>query len=130
MHTNRGVHAVMLLGELGRVDHHHAIDTGPESALDGGIAVGVELFGVNMAVRIDQDHFRRAPMGMSSRKPARTGLPPSTDAATIIPLDSMPFSLRGCRFATITTLRLTSCSGEYASAIPATSVRGCASPMS
>ena len=36
---------------------------------------------------------------------------PSTLAATIIPLDSMPLSLRGCRLATMTTLRPTICSG-------------------
>src|SRR5215471_3306500 len=54
-----------------------------------------------------------APMGTSSRNPASTGLPSSpTDAATIIPLDSRPRSLRGWRFATNTTLRPISVSGS------------------
>ena len=57
-------------------------------------------------------YLRRAPMGTSSRKPASTGLPPSMEPATIIPLDSMPRSLRGCRLATITTLRPINCAGE------------------
>ena len=56
-------------------------------------------------------HFSRAPTGTSSRNPASTGLPPSSEAATIMPFDSMPRSLRGCRLATITTLRPISCSG-------------------
>src|SRR5215470_20085688 len=116
--------------EFGRVDHHHSFDACGERALDHGVAIGLKLLVVDMTVRIDKLHFRRAPAGMSSWKPARTGLPPSTDAATIIPLDSMPFSFRGCKFATITTLRLSNCSGAYASAIPATMVRGCASPIS
>ena len=71
------------------------IDTGVEGALDGLLAVLVEFRVVEMAVGIDQLHFRRAPTGMSSWKPASTGLPPSTEAATIMPFDSMPFSLRG-----------------------------------
>src|ERR1700693_3854094 len=52
-----------------------------------------------------------APTGTSSKKPARTGLPPSSDAATIIPFDSMPRSLRGARLATITTFRPIKVSG-------------------
>src|SRR5208282_2880559 len=63
------------------------------------------------------------PTGTSSRKLARTGLPPSGEAATIMPLDSRPRNLRGARLATITTLRPISVSGSYASAIPATSWR-------
>ena len=42
-------------------------------------------------------HFNRAPTGTSSRNPASTGFPPSSEAATIIPLDSMPRILRGCQ---------------------------------
>ena len=42
-------------------------------------------------------YFRRAPTGTSSRKPASTGLPSGpAEAATIMPLDSTPRSLRGC----------------------------------
>src|ERR1035438_2394156 len=50
-------------------------------------------------------YLRRAPISTSSRKPARTGRPPSREAATIMPLDSRPRSLRGARLATMTTLR-------------------------
>ncbi len=56
-------------------------------------------------------YFRRAPTGTSSRNPASTGLPSPREAATIMPFDSRPRSLRGCRLATITTLRPTSDSG-------------------
>src|SRR5450432_807741 len=64
------------------------------------------------------------PTGTSSRKLASTGLPSSPkDAATIMPLDSSPRSLRGARLATITTLRPISFSGSYEMAIPATTCR-------
>ena len=92
-------------------DGHHALHAGLAGARDHFVAVGVELLVVQVAVRIDQLHFRRAPMGTSSRKPASTGLPPSMEPATIIPFDSMPRSLRGCRLATITTLRPISSAG-------------------
>ena len=39
------------------------------------------------------------------------GRPPSGLAASTMPFDSMPISLAGLRFATITMLRPTSCSG-------------------
>ena len=87
-------------------DGQHALHAGRARAFDGLVAVGVELAIVQVDVGIDQPHFRRAPTGMSSWNPASTGLPPSTEAATIMPFDSMPFSLRGCKLATITTLRL------------------------
>src|SRR6185295_17626240 len=92
-----------------RADDHHALDSRRESAVDCGLPVGIELGIIQVTVTID--HFRRAPTGTSSRKLARTGLPPSSDAATIIPCDSRPRSLRGARFATITTLRPTRASG-------------------
>src|SRR5450432_556044 len=120
--------------EIGRAiagtDSDHVFHSGRERPFDHLIAIGVKLRAVQVTVGVDQAHFNRAPIGMSSRKPASTGLPPSTDAATIMPLDSMPRSLRGWRFATITTLRPINCSGVYASAIPATKVRGSASAMS
>ena len=60
---------------------------------------------------ISRPYFSLAPTGTSSKNPASTGCPPSSDAATIMPFDSRPRSLRGARFATITTLRPTSVSG-------------------
>src|ERR1700756_3390338 len=56
-------------------------------------------------------YFNLAPIGTSSRKLASTGLPPSSDAATIIPLDSSPRIFLGARFATMTTFLPTSVSG-------------------
>jgi len=121
MDADGGVHKRIAVGQpdsgfkirrpVAGADRHHASDTGGERALDYRLAVFFKLRVVQVAVRIDQVHFRRAPTGMSSWKPASTGLPSSTDAATIIPFDSMPFSLRGCRLATITTLRSTSSVG-------------------
>ena len=77
-------------------------------------AVPVEQ-GSNCFDFLDSDeccsYFNFAPTGTSSKKPANTGLPPSSDAATIIPFDSRPRNLRGARFATITTLRPISVSG-------------------
>src|SRR5690242_16417183 len=92
-------------------NRHQPFNPRRAGALDGLFAVFVELLVVQMAMGIDQLHFSRAPTGMSSRNPASTGLPPSTEAATIIPFDVSPRSLRGCRLATITTLRLIICSG-------------------
>src|ERR1700731_5171043 len=57
-------------------------------------------------------YLSRVPNGTSSRKLASTGLPPSGEAATIMPFDSNPRNLRGARFATITTLRPISVSGS------------------
>ena len=52
------------------------------------------------------NYFRRAPTSTSSWKPVRTGRPSGpTEAATIMPLDSTPRSLRGARFTTTATLR-------------------------
>src|SRR5579872_2372420 len=94
-----------------RANGHHTRDAGCTGALNGRVAVRVELLVIQMTVGIDQCHFRRAPTGMSSRKLASTGLPPSTEAATIMPLDVSPRSLRGARLATMTTLRPISDSG-------------------
>ena len=94
-------------------DGENARDSGCGGALENGVEVVGEALVVEMAVRIDEHrYFRRAPTGTSSRKPARMGLPPSSDAATIMPFDSMPRSLRGCRLATMTTLRPTIFSGS------------------
>ncbi len=121
MHTHRGQHERILASQphtglqVGRpaagADREHAFHAGGAGAFDHRRAVFIELGVVQMGMRIDQPHLRRAPTGMSSWKPASTGLPPSTDAATIIPFDTTPRSFRGSRLATITTLRFTNCSG-------------------
>src|SRR5207253_7659953 len=97
-------------------------DTGLASAGNHLLAIGVELTAFQMRVRIDVHkregelrasspvlvvrartpvppifttfYFRRAPIGTSSRKLHSTGLPPSGEAATIMPFDSNPRSLR------------------------------------
>jgi len=57
-------------------------------------------------------YFSRAPSGTSSRNPASTGAPPSSEAASNMPFDSRPLILRGARLATITILRPMSFSGS------------------
>src|SRR5439155_9436196 len=82
-------------------------------ALDHLRPVGVKLRHVQVGVGVGdherrsewKSYLRREPLGTSSVKVARTGLP-STDAATIIPFDSTPMSLAGFRLTTTTTLRL------------------------
>src|SRR5262249_10849910 len=111
-------------------DGQHAGDPGSRSPIEHGIEILGELFVVEMAMGIGQRHLRRAPTGPSSRNPASTGGPPSRDAATIMPFDSIPRSFLGWRLATMTTLRPTIFSGAYCSAIPATMVRGSGSAIS
>src|SRR6266852_5148941 len=86
----------------------HVLDPRIQRALDYFFAIGVKLLTVQMTVGVDQAHFSLAPTGTSSRNPASTGLPPSSEAATIMPFDSTPRSLRGARLATMTTFRPTS----------------------
>src|SRR5258708_854789 len=83
----------------------HALHTRVQRPLDYFFAIAVKLLAVQMTVGVDQTHLTLAPTGTSSRNPASTGLPPSSEAATIMPFDSTPRSLRGSRLATITTLR-------------------------
>src|SRR6266567_4471555 len=56
---------------------HHPLHAGGAGALDHLLAVFIELPVVEVAMRIHQPHFRRAPVGMSSWNPAKTGLPSS-----------------------------------------------------
>src|SRR5690242_20351051 len=119
MDADGGIDGLVLVGQtdagfkirrtVACADDQHAFDAGSQGAVDDSFAVGIELRVIQVAVTID--HFRRAPTGTSSRKLASTGLPPSSEAATIIPCDSRPRSLRGARLATITTLRPTRASG-------------------
>ena len=84
------------------------------------MAVGVDQH--LLQSRADGDIFEEARPAPASRLPA---MPPRSCLA--IP---GPSALRGARFATITTLRPIRASGLYASAMPATMLRGCASPIS
>ena len=69
------------------------------------------LPGLEVAVSVDQPHhFTGLPGGRSPGSTSRSVAPP-LPAASSIPRDSMPRSVRGLRFATTTTLRPTSCSG-------------------
>jgi hypothetical protein len=38
---------------------HHALDAGSQGAVDHGLAVGVELGVIEMAVRVDERHGRK-----------------------------------------------------------------------
>src|SRR5208283_5421622 len=115
MHTNGGQYERIFRGQpdpsfqirwpAAGANGEHTFHLGGAGAPDHRRAVFIELSVVQVTVRIDQPHLRRAPTGTSSWNPTSTGLPPSTDAATIIPFDSMPRSFRGCKLATITTLR-------------------------
>ena len=104
--------------EVGRpfacTNHHHALDARFKRSFDYGVAIRFKFTAIQVAMRIYQhvDYFRREPTGTSSRKPASTGLPPSSEAATIMPCDSSPRNLRGCRLATMTTLRPINDSGS------------------
>jgi hypothetical protein len=94
-------------------DIQHSEDSGISRALNDFVPVVVELLAVDMAMRIDKDHFNRAPTFTSSRNVAIAGESSSTsDAAQIIPCDSRPRIFRGYRFATTTTLRPMSFSGS------------------
>src|SRR6266446_3505926 len=121
MHADGGEQGGVSIGEtdtgfeVGRAvagaNRDHLRDAGRERTIDHCVAIGIELLAVEVAVRVEEAHLRRAPMGASSRKPTSMGLSPSAVAATIMPCDSRPRSLRGCRLATMTTLRPTISSG-------------------
>ena len=114
MHADGCENVVMLFGQadggfkIGRAvagpDGEDQADARRLGALENLRAVVVKCRVIEVAVRVG-DHLKEAPVGTSSRNPARTGLPPSRLAATIIPFDSTPRILRGLRFATMTTLR-------------------------
>src|SRR5258706_14458263 len=105
MDADGGQDAVMLLGQAdsslqvvrtaAAADGDHVLDSSGERALDHGFTVGGELLAIQVAVRNDQRHFRRAPMGTSSRNAASTGFVSSSDTTTIMHLDSWPRSFRG-----------------------------------
>jgi len=115
--------AIEMWRAIAGADAKNAVDAGLGGADEDGVEIGGEFLVVEMSVGIGDGHgrlwgrrfrlpllrcrryFRRAPTGTSSRNPASTGFPPSREAATIMPLDSMPRSFRGFRLATITTLR-------------------------
>src|SRR5436190_16239025 len=94
-----------------RADRQDLGNAGIDRSLDSRVSIITEAMIVEMRMRIRELHFKRAPGSMFSRKPASTGGPSGSDAATIMPRDSSPRSLRGARFATMITLRPTSCSG-------------------
>src|SRR5262249_30620712 len=79
--------------------------------------------------RPERHHLTRVPGSGGASNPTSIGLPPSVLAARTIPFDSIPISFAGFRLKTTTTVRPTSASGSYASAMPATSVR-CSLPTS
>ncbi len=116
MHPDRSIDLFVTISEpYGPIDLRRSVagtdrqdprHSGGRGTLQNRIQIFRKPLVVQMTMRIDQRHyFNREPTGTSSRKPARTGLPPSRDAATIMPFDSIPRIFRGCRLATMTTLR-------------------------
>jgi len=133
MDTDGGVDPGVLLGERdGRVemvgagstaDGEDGGDAGFAGAGEDGIAVRLEVGEIEMGVGVDQFHdgagagrrryLSREPTGASSWKPASTGRPSGpTVAATTMPFDSTPRSLRGARLTTTMTRRPMSFSGS------------------
>src|SRR5258706_7609689 len=74
-------------------------------------------------------HRTRVPGSGGVSNPTSIGFPPSALAASTMPFDSKPIRFAGFKLKTMTTVRPTSASGSYASAMPATSVR-CSVPTS
>ncbi len=92
-------------------------DTSCERAFKNELTIRIKLLTINVRVKVDehrpQFYFNLAPFGTSSVKVAITGRPSSPyDAATTIPCDSNPRSLRGFKLATITTFRSSKLSGS------------------
>ncbi len=54
-------------------DCEHVFDAGCASTIHDLLAIGLKLRIIEMAMRIDQIHLSRAPIGTSSRNPASTG---------------------------------------------------------
>src|SRR5262249_21335697 len=121
-------HTGGFLGVTGIEDAQHALKAGRLRAGDHSGQVDLELVVGQKAVRVDH-HRTRLPGGGGVTKAMSSGSPPSGLAARIMPFDSMPISVAGLRFATMTTERPMRASGSYASAMPATSVR-CSKPRS
>src|SRR5689334_2431079 len=93
------------------------LDGRDEEALHPPLARGVQgpfaLVGgeaLQVAVRVDQAHLTRVPLGTWTPGWRSTGLP-SIEAASTMPCDSIPMSLAGWRFATTTTCLFTRSSG-------------------
>ena len=76
-------------------DRKHTSYTRINGALDNFIAIIAEAAVVQVHMRIDELHFKRAPGSMSSWNPVNTGGPSGREAATIIPRDSIPRSFLG-----------------------------------
>ena len=102
MHADCGVERRIAIGqadagfEIGRpvagADRDHVFHAGGERALDHGVAVRVELLVVQMAVGVDQHLLQARSDGNIFEETASTGMPSSSDAATIMPCDSRPRS--------------------------------------
>src|SRR5215467_1379916 len=93
---------------IARADINNCQNPRVMCSLENFFPISVKLRPIQVRVRINKhsvplSYFKRAPFGTSSVNVAITGRPSSPyDAATTIPCDSNPRSLRGFRFATMT----------------------------
>src|SRR5262249_43944652 len=79
--------------------------------------------------KIHGNYFTSVPGFTAPGSTSESSLPPEP-AANSIPWERIPRTVFGFRFANTTTVRPITCSGRYASAMPATIVRGEVSPKS
>ena len=108
---------------VGREDHKRTADTLLPCARNDLIQIVGELGASKMTVAVNKHGSGHSALGSGSRyrtrepggsdgsTATRFGSPPSALPASTIPFDSIPISFAGLRFATMTIVRPTSCSG-------------------
>src|SRR6185437_6400050 len=115
---------VHLRRPFANADRKHRLHARIPGAAQHGLAIVRVTGAVEVCMRINEQesfpfgvkqplgYFSRAPSGTSSRNPASTGAPPSSDAASSMPFDSRPRIFLGARLATMTIFRPISFSGS------------------
>ena len=97
-------HARQFFRLVRRQNAHRGREPGRTRALNDRIEVRDERLVGEVAVGIDQrPYLTRVPGAGGWSNVRSSGLPPSGLAASTMPLDSIPISFAGLRFATITT---------------------------
>ena len=122
MDSHRGVNPVFPLGHFQSgpqtmgpgpaANRQNGLYAARQRPLENLLTVAVKIGKLQVSMGVGKHQRSRAPLGTSSVKVARIGrssLP--TDAATIMPFDSMPRNLRGMRLAMMTTFLPSKSSG-------------------